>query len=116
MSNQKSTLPTSMPRSYQQALGKTTTDDYKNYELGDVPSENKQMLLAAENNSTKQEVSHQVNSNPNPQQLVQMTVVPVTSPPSTTVVLKLFAPAAHFTTFPNFAAHLDQSADLFGLH
>ena len=29
------------------------------------------------------------------------------------VVLKLFAPAAHFATFPNFAAHLDQSADLF---
>ena len=29
------------------------------------------------------------------------------------VVLKLFAPAAHFVTFPNFAAHLDQSADLF---
>ena len=85
MSNQKSTLPTSMPPSYQQALGKTTTDDYKNYEVGDAPSENKQMLLAAENNSTKQEVSHQVNSNPNPQQLVQMTVVPVTSPPSTSI-------------------------------
>ena len=29
------------------------------------------------------------------------------------VVLKLFAPAAHFATFPNFAAHLDHSADLF---
>ena len=29
------------------------------------------------------------------------------------VVLKLFASAAHFGTFPNFAAHLDQSADLF---
>ena len=29
------------------------------------------------------------------------------------VVLKLFAPAAHFATFPNFAAALDQSADLF---
>ena len=29
------------------------------------------------------------------------------------VVLKLFAPAAHFATFPNFAAHLDQSGDLF---
>ena len=29
------------------------------------------------------------------------------------VVLKLFAPAAHFATFPNFAAHLDQSADFF---
>ena len=29
------------------------------------------------------------------------------------VVLKLFAPAAHFATFPNFVAHLDQSADLF---
>ena len=32
------------------------------------------------------------------------------------VVLKLFAPAAHFATFPNFAAHLDQSAVLFGLY
>ena len=32
---------------------------------------------------------------------------------SRSVVLKLFAPAAHFATFPNFAAHLDQSADLF---
>ena len=31
---------------------------------------------------------------------------------SKAVVLKLFAPAAHFATFPNFAAHLDQSADL----
>ena len=30
-----------------------------------------------------------------------------------TVVLKLFALAAHFATFPNFAAHLHQSADLF---
>ena len=33
--------------------------------------------------------------------------------PYKAVVLKLFAPAAHFATFPNFAAHLDQSADLF---
>ena len=30
---------------------------------------------------------------------------------SKTVVLKLFV--AHFATFPNFAAHLDQSVDLF---
>ena len=29
------------------------------------------------------------------------------------VALKLFALAAHFATFPNFATHLDQSADLF---
>ena len=32
---------------------------------------------------------------------------------SNAVILKLFASAAHFATFPNFAAHLDQSADLF---
>ena len=31
----------------------------------------------------------------------------------TAVVLKLFAATANFSTFPNFAAHLDQSADLF---
>ena len=85
MSIQKSTLPTSMPPSYQQALGETTNDDYKNYKLDDVPSENKQMLLAAENNSTKPEVSHQVNSNPNPQQFVQMTAVPVINPPTTSI-------------------------------
>ena len=84
MSNQKTILPTSMPPSYQQALGESTADDYKNYKLGDVPSENKQMLLAAENNSTKQ-VFHQVNSNPNPQQFVQMTVVSVTNPPTTSI-------------------------------
>ena len=30
-----------------------------------------------------------------------------------TVVLKLFAPTAHFAIFPNFMAHLGQSADLF---
>ena len=29
------------------------------------------------------------------------------------VVLKLFVPAVHLATFPNFAAHSDQSADLF---
>ena len=29
------------------------------------------------------------------------------------VVLRLFAAAANFATFSNFAAHLDQSADLF---
>ena len=34
---------------------------------------------------------------------------------SMTVVLKLFTPAADFATFPNSAAHLDQSEDLFGL-
>ena len=33
--------------------------------------------------------------------------------PSNPVVLKLFAPAAHFVTFPNFAVHLYQTADLF---
>ena len=85
MSNQKSTLPTSMRPSYQQTLGETTKDDYKNYKLDDVPSKNKQILLTAENNLTKQEVSHQVNSNPNPQQFVQMTVVPVTNLPSSSI-------------------------------
>ena len=30
-----------------------------------------------------------------------------------TVVRKLFAPAAHFATFPKFAVHLYQSANLF---
>ena len=85
MNNQKPTSSTSIPPSYQQALGESADDDYKDYESDDVPSENKQMLLAAENNLTKQEVSHQVNPNPIPQQFVQMSPVVVTNPPTTSI-------------------------------
>ena len=82
MNNQKSTSSTSMPPTYQQALGESAADDYKNYKSDDVLSDGKRMLLAAEDNSTKQEVSFQVNPNPNPQQFVRMPPVPVTNPPS----------------------------------
>ena len=85
MNNQKPTSSTSMIPSYQQALRESADDDYKDYESDDVPSENKQMLLAAENNSTKQEVFLHVNPNPNPQQFVQMPLVPVTNPPTTSI-------------------------------
>ena len=46
-------------------------------------------------------------------EIANSTAANIEQQPSTSVVLKLFAPAAHFATFPNFAAHLDQSADLF---
>ena len=83
MNYQKPTSPTSMPPSYQPTLGESADDDYKDYESGDVFSDDKQMLLAAENNSTKQEVFLHVN--PNPQQFVQMSPVVVTNPPTTSI-------------------------------
>ena len=85
MNNQKPTSPTSMPPSYQQAFEESADYDYKHYESDDVPFDDKQMLLAAENNSTKQEVFHQVNPNPNPQQFVQMPPVVITNPPTTSI-------------------------------
>ena len=85
MNNHKPTSPTSMPPSYQQALGESADDDYKDCKSDGVPSDDKQMLLAAENNSTKQEVSHQVNPNTNPKQNVQMPPVVITNPPTTSI-------------------------------
>ena len=60
-----------MPPSYQQAFEESVDDNCKDNELGHVSSKRKQMLSAAKNNSTKQEVSHQVNPNTSPQQCVK---------------------------------------------
>ena len=60
-----------MPPSYQQAFEESVDDNCEDNELGHVSSKRKQMLSAAKNNSTKQEVSHQVNPNTSPQQCVK---------------------------------------------
>ena len=79
MDNHEKTLPSS----YQQVFKESADDNYKDKSV-DVSFKSKQMLSDDGNNSTK-EALDQVNPYTNPQQFVQMSPVPVTNQPSTSI-------------------------------